>query len=465
MFIAIIAFVGGVSQLYLSHAATPLVQGRVYDSRTGQGIKGVTLTGCNGHTPNPTDSNGNYYFSVGTGGSYCARVMGGIPAGWSGPDTVNNRTNHTGALTYEYQIAGIDCIHAYPVPTECDANTKSWDRTTDSGVDFAYVSPTPAPTPTPTPTPNPTPTPTPTPTKPPTTTRKTTTTPGASAPTPDTTAPTAPTNFTATADTSSNDISLQWQASTDNVGVNAYQLERSTDQQNWDVLDANLTDISYSDQTADFGTHYYYRIKALDAAGNNSGYATADAVMSNFSPNAHKDKDAHITSDDKVATVLIPAGSLAADSDCSLSVTTDALPPSFSGYKYIAGPYGLDCRNANGDSATSYGKPLVLITQVNKNSLKGVSKVQYFGQKGKTWQNLKITSHNKKTGQDSVQLDSYHTFVIMGKQKKTPFWVVLLEIVAIIAALIFALRWFVRWRILKRAEQQDEDYLHKSRGF
>jgi fibronectin type 3 domain-containing protein len=95
----------------------------------------------------------------------------------------------------------------------------------------------------------------------------------------DTTPPTAPTNLTATA-ASSAQINLSWTASTDNVGVTGYRVERCQG-----AGCSNFTQIaapagtSFNDTGLTASTSYSYRVRATDAAGNLSGYSnTATAT-------------------------------------------------------------------------------------------------------------------------------------------------------------------------------------------
>jgi hypothetical protein len=107
---------------------------------------------------------------------------------------------------------------------------------------------------------------------------------------PDANAPTVPVNLTATA-VSANQINLNWNASTDDVGVAGYLLERSqgAGSTNFILLDT-FTGTSYDDNksyTRYIGmypftpgaaslladTTYNYRLRATDAEGNFSGYS------------------------------------------------------------------------------------------------------------------------------------------------------------------------------------------------
>ena len=89
----------------------------------------------------------------------------------------------------------------------------------------------------------------------------------------DTTAPTAPTNLTAAA--GAGQISLTWNASTDNVAVTRYNISR-----NGTPL-ATATATTFTDTTTTTGTTYNYTVTAQDAAGNisaPSNTATATAT-------------------------------------------------------------------------------------------------------------------------------------------------------------------------------------------
>jgi len=89
---------------------------------------------------------------------------------------------------------------------------------------------------------------------------------------PDTQPPTAPSNLTAT--TTGYQIGLSWTASTDDVGVTAYLLERcqGTGCSTFAQI-AGLTSTVYNDTSVIGNTSYTYRVRATDAAGNLSAYS------------------------------------------------------------------------------------------------------------------------------------------------------------------------------------------------
>jgi hypothetical protein len=84
----------------------------------------------------------------------------------------------------------------------------------------------------------------------------------------DTTPPTAPTNLVATA-ASPAQINLSWTASTDNVGVTGYKVERCQGAGCANLAQiATPTATTFNDSGLPGSTSYSYRVRATDAAGN-----------------------------------------------------------------------------------------------------------------------------------------------------------------------------------------------------
>jgi chitodextrinase len=105
--------------------------------------------------------------------------------------------------------------------------------------------------------------------------------------------PTVPSALTATA-SGAGSVNLTWSASTDNVGVTAYRIERCQGATctNYAQI-ATSTSTSFSSTGLAAGTTYRYRVRASDAAGNLGGYsnvasattASADALMAGLAFN------------------------------------------------------------------------------------------------------------------------------------------------------------------------------------
>ncbi|MHA6757199.1 RICIN domain-containing protein [Streptacidiphilus sp. PAMC 29251] len=92
----------------------------------------------------------------------------------------------------------------------------------------------------------------------------------------DTTAPSNPSGLSAGATTASS-ISLNWSASTDNVGVTGYNVYRGGAQV------GTATGTSYTDSGLSASTAYSYTVKAFDAAGNLSAASNTATVTTSAS--------------------------------------------------------------------------------------------------------------------------------------------------------------------------------------
>jgi len=99
---------------------------------------------------------------------------------------------------------------------------------------------------------------------------------------PDTTAPTAPSGLTTVA-SSATQTGLTWTASTDNVAVVGYRVERCAGASctSFAQISTTTTALSFADAGLTASTSYSYRVRAADAAGNLSNYSnTATATTS-----------------------------------------------------------------------------------------------------------------------------------------------------------------------------------------
>ena len=399
---------------------------------------------------NNGSGNGSGAFSpnVGTalfdlGGKF-TMTGGGITKNYAVNETANFSLTLTAPSvpgSYQFQpIMGVVYLGYYASP--CTAKT------------INVVAPT-TPTP-PTPTP---PTPTPPAPKP-----RPRTIPATPAPVADTQKPTAPTDFSGNIDNTSGLINLSWTASTDNIAVSGYQIERSLNQTEWSVLAANVTEVQYQDATADFLTLYYYRISAVDAAGNISDFATTEVSSRDFVANVSPKDGATLTSEDKTVTVIIPPDAVKVSLFCSVTSDDSQLAPSIKGYTILAGPYLLNCRNEAGDVVNNFDKPINMTANVSASSRSKVAKVAYFGQKDNKWIEIKGVKRDKKSGIDNAVLGSYTKFVIMGKTKKTSIWLVLLSIAMVIAGIALVLAALARWKLKHNSDSTNDNYRRQNMG-
>jgi hypothetical protein len=126
----------------------------------------------------------------------------------------------------------------------------------------------------------------------------------------DTSPPTKPTNFIGTLNHDHTAVNLSWGAATDDVGVMSYLIERSTDAITWSMLSQSADQTTLTDPSlpSDAG-FYYYRIRAQDAAGNQSETAFADIEnIATSAENTNQATAAPTTSDSNIQKVLEAVG-------------------------------------------------------------------------------------------------------------------------------------------------------------
>lgn len=95
----------------------------------------------------------------------------------------------------------------------------------------------------------------------------------------DTTPPTPPTVLVATA-VSSSEIDLSWMASTDNVGVTGYVIQRCSGSgcTAFSGLGTTTSATTYQDKSVASNTQYTYRVEAQDATGNLSAFSNSSSA-------------------------------------------------------------------------------------------------------------------------------------------------------------------------------------------
>jgi len=96
----------------------------------------------------------------------------------------------------------------------------------------------------------------------------------ANVPPPDTEPPSAPKNLKLSATPTTNSVSIEWNASTDNTGVSGYRVIRD----NVVINQSIITTTNYTDISVIASTAYRYQVSALDAAGNSTLSSSIDVT-------------------------------------------------------------------------------------------------------------------------------------------------------------------------------------------
>jgi hypothetical protein len=339
------------------------VGGRVYNATTGAGIPNVTIYVCQdegGRHRTVTNSSGNWSLSLPYQAHFCVRYEGGAPTYLTGPVAVNNQPGYIASASYESQVAGFNC-YTNTSSSVCSTAEQARDRTVDSGYNFKFSGVAPAKLPTPTPKAKPA-------------LAATLLAQPVAAAEGDKTPPTTPLNLQATVAEGNAAVSLTWEPSSDANGIKAYILERSLDQVTWERLADDIDTTTYTDDTAGYGIHYYYHLRASDLTGNLSAVASADVTTPDFSANSSEEDATTYTSEDEYASVSVPAGAVAGTADCSVAVTSfdETRRLGSEGQLLVVGPYYLLCKTISGKVVTEFLKPLEWSFDVS-DKLKGMN--------------------------------------------------------------------------------------------
>jgi hypothetical protein len=410
-------------------------------------------------------------------------LVQGAPSGYqfNGWSVISNSSDGT-----------VFCYSSY-----CELNYYTGSVTIQANFSPIYVPPPPPPAPSPSPSPSPTPTPSPSPSPSPSPPPAPSPSPSSPSPSPpasptpspspspssgqqggsgagtsnptqppaDTEPPAAPGTFRASMDPNSTSVSLIWDPATDNVAVQGYKLERSTDGQNWESVSKDIKETAYSDQNVKFATKYTYRLAAFDNSFNFSPYVTTEITTNPFSANAGNGQDVNLTSADGYVTAFIPSNAFTEDVLCDIQEQTGSLGPAITDYNLVAGPYEIICKKTDGTVLGSLSEAIEVTVTLPGAERSKYGTLDYFAQDGEQWTKLKVTSRDKRTKAEKFQLRDTRVFAVMGKQQHTPIWIKLVFIIFFLLLIVGAGAVSLLWWRRRQLKDQYDDYWRKSQGF
>ncbi|MBS0421997.1 MAG: fibronectin type III domain-containing protein [Proteobacteria bacterium] len=128
----------------------------------------------------------------------------------------------------------------------------------------------------------------------------------AAAPGGDTTPPSAPTGLNFSGTTASQ-TTLNWTASTDNVGVTGYRVERCAGGVGCSTFTqiGTPTATTFTDTGLAAGTSYTYRVRATDGAGNLSAYSSPATTTTSANPITYVQSNS-VSPNSTVSTISVP---------------------------------------------------------------------------------------------------------------------------------------------------------------
>lgn len=285
---------------------------------------------------------------------------------------------------------------------------------------------------------------------------------GTSAPVvvPDTIPPTAPSGLAAHVDADGSTVQLSWTAATDDKGLAGYQVERSTDQQTWTTLTTSAPGTDYADTSTTFSVHYYYRVKAMDKAGNAGPYVGVDITTSAFVANTGSSGTTSINSPDGVVRIQIPSGAVDADVACSL-VKDDSNKSLIAATKLLlaAGPYSLSCKRSDGTQVDKFNTLVTIQVSLKAKQLGKFTNIKLYSYDtgNNAWVLLPATL-NKKTATLSATISAPIQVAVVGSAKKgvsASLIIIIIFTLALIAGFFF-------WRLRREQKVEYNEYIrHK----
>ena len=224
----------------------------------------------------------------------------------------------------------------------------------------------------------------------------------------DTQAPTTPASAAATA-ASTTQINVAWTASTDNVGVTSYLIERcqgagcSTFAQV-----ATAAGTSYSDAALTASTSYSYRVRSKDAAGNLSGYSN----IAGAATPAPTDTQAPTTPASLAATA-------SSNSQINLSWTASTDNVGVTGYR-VERCQGAGCSNFTALSTTQAQIAGPLTASANPNYFKDSTGTSIILTGSHTWNSLQDWGSNGSL--QTVDFPAFVNFLVAHGHNMTYLW-------------------------------------------
>ena len=189
----------------------------------------------------------------------------------------------------------------------------------------------------------------------------------------DTTAPTAPAALTATA-LSTSQINLTWAASTDNVGVSGYRVERCQGANCTNFVQVGTpTGTSFSNTGLSPATSYNYSVLATDAAGNVSPYSNIVSATT-LSPDTTPPTPTGLIATATSSTQINLSWTASSDNAGGVSYRVERCQgANCAGFVQIATPTGISFSDTGLTPATSYSYRVLAVDSAS--NLSGYSNI------------------------------------------------------------------------------------------
>jgi hypothetical protein len=365
----------------------------------------------------------------------------------AGVDYANNPFNVSRKSNWNFKVI-FEPIPVVPIPT-----------------------PTPAPTPVPTPVSTSAPAPTPTPVVTPkiaNTSSKVTSLPQTTALSvvpEDKVAPSIPTGLMTDYIKDESVIVVSWAASTDNIEVAGYEVERTLkDVINWQKQD-KLDVLSTTDFTFEPNKTYQYRVRAFDITGNYSDYSTISEITTGmFEPNVTVKAGGTVIDGEQKVTADFATSSIPEDLFITIEKSNERNFENSPKSELVGDVYEFRAKNSKGEEITQFNAQISLKFTYSKNDIRGANaktiKIATI-KDGKL--DLLRTKVDTKNREASTVVDHFSMFLLVA-DKTNPLLIFLQVLLWLFVIIGIGFGGYYAWTYYQKTQYQKahrDDYIYK----
>lgn len=283
----------------------------------------------------------------------------------------------------------------------------------------------------------------------------------------DTTPPSVPSELSGNYRSESNSVALFWTGATDNVSLEGYEVERKLKtEEKWQKITETILR-EYVDFAFNPGQSYEYRVRALDAKKNYSGYSNALSVtVGTFQPNVTVKDGGDITDNTGVVTASFPSNAIVEDIYVFIEkVNPDLLANAKfeKNTKLIGNGYSVMAKNSKGQMVGNFNTQIVLSFSVKNIDNISEKSVRLGTLNPDNTITVLHTYHNPE--KLSVATLTNHFSIYLMTAPKTSIWITFLKIIVWLFLLGgVGYGGYVLWQKYQLARYQKEhkeDYIYK----
>ncbi len=255
-------------------------------------------------------------------------------------------------------------------------------------------------------------------------------------------------------------VRLTWGKADNDSSTHGFEVQRSTDNKDWQTLQEYTTDEVYIDSDVQFETKYYYRVRSIGWEDKKSKFANVEVTTNPFTSNT-SGSDLTLESEDRQITVVIPDAAITEDAFCSLRNDHSKPAPEIKNHEVALGPYEVLCKTRDSAIITDFKAPLDVSVQTEAEPYIALKLYGY----DDSWTEIADIT----TAAGSPQAVTTPHFAVLGEKKSSPLILKIaigLGIAAgTIAGGVILLGLLGRYKQQRAIKSKLADYRSKERGY